>query len=834
MNDRPDIAPAALDAADAVAALRATILQKLAYQVGKRPVEANQHDWFIATALAVRDRVVDRWMAGIEQAYRLQERRVYYLSLEFLIGRLLFDNMDSLGLTGDVRAALAGLDIDLDRLRQLEPDAALGNGGLGRLAACYMESMASLGIPAHGYGIRYDHGLFRQVIVNGWQHEYPEEWLSAGNPWEFHRPEVVHEIGFGGTVESAPVRGDTAAGSAVAAHLVRHVWHPAEKVEAVAYDTPVVGWRGKRVNTLRLWSARPADPLRLDAFNRGEHAAALGEQIRAEAISKVLYPSDESPAGLELRLRQEYFFTSASLQDLVRRHVRAGRDIRTLADKVAIQLNDTHPAIGIAELMRILVDLHDVPWEEAWRITQATFCYTNHTLLPEALESWPVGLMERLLPRHMQIIYLINALHLDRVRQIRPGDDGLLSRVSLIEEHYDRRVRMGHLAFVGSHKVNGVSALHTDLLRETVFGDMNAVLPGRIVNKTNGITFRRWLHQANPGLTGLLVRAVGPAVLDHAEAALQGVEKLAGDAAFRQELASVRRTNKQALAALVRDRLELRIDPDAIFDVHIKRIHEYKRQLLNLLDTIALYNSIRAQPTKNWAPRVKIFAGKAAASYHRAKLIIKLAHDVARVVNNDPTVRDLLKVVFIANYGVSLAEVIIPASDLSEQISTAGMEASGTGNMKLALNGALTIATLDGANVEIRERVGADNIFIFGLTTEEVEARRRDDPSGNSAIAASPRLAEVLAQLESGVFSPDDRDRYRDLVGGLRHHDHFMLCADFESYSRSQAAVRTLWHDRDAWWRAAALNIARVGWFSSDRAIREYADDIWQVPVLPA
>ena len=753
MNDHPDIAAAPPAAPDTVAALRATILQKLAYQVGKRQIEANEHDWFMATALAVRDHVVDGWMAGIEQAYRLQERRVYYLSLEFLIGRLLFDSLDSLGLTEPVRAALAGLDIDLNRLRQLEPDAALGNGGLGRLAACYMESMASLGIPAHGYGIRYDHGLFRQVIVNGWQHEYPEEWLSAGNPWEFHRPEVKYDIGFGGTVEAAPLAGRPVADDPVAAHLVRHIWHPAEKVEAVAYDTPVVGWRGKRVNTLRLWSARPADPLRLDAFNLGDHAGALSDQIRAEAISKVLYPSDETPAGLELRLRQEYFFTSASLQDLVRRHVKAGRDIRTLADKVAIQLNDTHPAVGVAELMRILVDLHDVAWEEAWAITQATFCYTNHTLLPEALESWPVGLMERLLPRPMQIIYLINALHLDRVRQLRPGDDGLLSRVSLIEEHHGRRVRMGHLAFIGSHKVNGVSALHTELLRDTVFNDLNALLPGRIVNKTNGITFRRWLHQANPGLTGLLVRGVGPEVLDHAEA-LHGVEKLAEDAAFRQDLASVRRTNKQALARLIRDRLELRIDPDAIFDVHIKRIHEYKRQLLNLLDTIALYNSIRAEPMRDWAPRVKIFAGKAAASYHRAKLIIKLAHDVARVVNSDPTVRDRLKVVFIPNYGVSLAEAIIPAADLSEQISTAGMEASGTGNMKLALNGALTIATLDGANVEIRDRVGADNIFIFGLTTEEVEARRREDPSGNSAIAASPRLAEVLAQLDPACSRP--------------------------------------------------------------------------------
>ena len=485
--------------------------------------------------------------------------------------------------------------------------------------------------------------------------------------------------------------------------------------------------------------------------------------------------------------------------------------------------------------MRILVDLHDMAWEEAWQITQATFCYTNHTLLPEALESWPVGLMERLLPRHMQIIYLINALHLDRVRSARPGDDGLLSSVSLIEEHHGRRVRMGHLAFVGSHKVNGVSALHTDLMRETVFGDLNAVLPGRIVNKTNGITFRRWLHQANPGLTGLLVSAVGPAVLDHAEAACSGSRSWPAMPPSAERFAAVRRTNKLALATLVRDRLELRIDPDALFDVHIKRIHEYKRQLLNILDTIALYNAIRAQPMQEWAPRVKIFAGKAAASYHRAKLIIKLAHDVARVVNGDPTVRDRLKVAFIPNYGVSLAEVIIPAADLSEQISTAGMEASGTGNMKLALNGALTIATLDGANVEIRERVGADNIFIFGLTAEEVEARR--------ARGLDPAIRR----------SPPRRGWPRCWRGRNRGCSRRMTATATAIWSagcatmiiswsapismrtrRSQAAVRALWRDRDAWWRAAALNIARVGWFSSDRAIREYADDIWRVPVLPA
>lgn len=814
--------PSSVAPTDSAEALKAAILQKLAYQIGKRRPTATDRDWYMATALAVRDRVVDRWIAATGEAYRREERRVYYLSLEFLIGRLLRDNVHALGLEAPLRAALTALGQDFDRLRQVEPDPALGNGGLGRLAACYMESMATLGIPAHGYGIRYEHGLFRQVIANGWQHETPEEWLSAGNPWEFVRPEVVYEIGFGGSVEAS---------SSVGGRLPRQVWHPAERMEAVAYDTPIVGWRGRWVNTLRLWSGRPAAPIQLDAFNQGDHIGALLEQTRAETVSKLLYPSDETEAGQELRFRQEYFFTSASLQDLVRRHLMSGGTIQTLADRVAIQLNDTHPAIGIAEMMRILVDLHQVPWDEAWEYTQRIFGYTNHTLLPEALESWPVATVERLLPRHMQIIYLMNALHLDRARRFRPDDEGFLARVSLIEEGGGRRVRMGNLAFAGSGRINGVSALHTDLLKKTVFADLNALLPGRIVNKTNGITFRRWLQQANPGLISLIVEAIGPAVLDDPER-LRELDRFAEDAAFRESFAKVRRANKEALAAMIRDRLEVRIDPAALFDVQVKRIHEYKRQLLNLLETVALYNAIRARPTQDWAPQVRLFAGKAAASYHNAKLIIKLAHDIGKIVNNDPTVRGALKVVFVPNYGVSVAEAIIPAADVSEQISTAGMEASGTGNMKLALNGALTVATLDGANVEMREHVGAENMFVFGLTTEEVEARRRGNPSGDADIAASPRLVEVLNQIESGLFSPDDRNRYRDLIGGLRYHDHFMVCADFESYCRTQESVRTLWHDREAWWRTATLNTARMGWFSSDRAIREYADDIWHVPVL--
>ena len=802
-----------------VASLRAAILEKLNYHVGKRRSVATDADWLLATCLAVRDRVVDRWLAGIDTAYQQGEKRVYYLSLEFLIGRLLFDNLNNLGMTATIRAALAGMDIDLDRLRALEPDAALGNGGLGRLAACFMESMATLGIPAHGYGIRYDHGLFKQVMKNGWQQEYPEDWLTHGNPWEFERPEVCYEVGFGGSIEAVPI----------SEAAMRHVWHPAEKVEAVAFDTPVVGWHGRRVNTLRLWSARPVDPLRLDAFNHGDHAGALAEQVRAESISKVLYPSDATPAGQELRLRQEYFFVSASLQDLVRRHIKAFGHIGTFADKTAIQLNDTHPAIGVAELMRILLDVYQLPWEDAWRTTQRTFSYTNHTLLPEALESWPLPLLERLLPRHMQIIYLINALHLGQVRREHPEDGRLLSSVSLIDEHQGRRVRMSHLAFLGSHRVNGVSALHTDLMKETVFRDLHALFPDRIVNVTNGIAFRRWLHEANPKLTRLLVDAVGPEVLDREEA-LARLRPLATDSVFQQRFAAVRYLNKLALADVIRKELEIRVDPAALFDVHIKRFHEYKRQLLNILETIALYNAIRARPMSDWTPRVKIFAGKAAASYQTAKLIIKLAHDVARVVNSDPTVRNALKVVFLPNYSVSLAEVIIPAADLSEQISTAGMEASGTGNMKFALNGALTIGTLDGANVEIREHVGPENIAIFGLTAEEVAARRTRGIDAGDVIAASPALTEVLDAVQSGVFSPDDRDRYRGLVDALRYHDYFMVCADFDAYYAAQREIAALWNRPEAWWKSAIMNTAGMGWFSSDRSIREYASEIWDVP----
>ena len=701
------------DATGDARAFRDLILAKLTYAVGKDPIVARDHDWLRALTLALRDRIVDRWMATTRAVYRMGEKRVYYLSLEFLIGRLLKDGLNNMGLLATAREALASVGVDLDMVAELEADAALGNGGLGRLAACFMESMATVGVAAYGYGIRYENGLFRQNIVDGWQTESPENWLAFGNPWEFPRREVAYEIGFGGAVEAA----EGWDGSAI------HHWKPGETVLAVAHDTPVVGWRGQRVNTLRLWSARSLDPISLDAFNAGDHVGALNARTRAESISRVLYPADSTPAGQELRLRQEYFFTSASLQDLVRRHMQQHRDIRTLATKVAIQLNDTHPAIAVAELMRILIDIHSLSWGDAFAITRNAISYTNHTLLPEALESWPVPLMERLLPRHMQIIYAINARVLTEARQ-SGATDAMIASVSIIDEAHGRRVRMGNLAFVGSHKVNGVSALHSDLMKETVFKDLNTLFPNRITNKTNGITPRRWLLTANPGLTSLIRETIGDAFLDDAEK-LGALEPFATDPSFQERFAAVKHANKARLAKLIQQSVGLRVDPSAMFDVQIKRIHEYKRQLLNILETIALYDAIRSHPERDWAPRVKIFAGKAAASYTSAKYVIKLINDVAKVVNSDPSVRNLLKVVFLPNYNVSLAEIIIPAADLSEQISTAGMEASGTGNMKFALNGALTIGTLDGANVEMREHAGADNIFIFGLTAAEVEERRR-------------------------------------------------------------------------------------------------------------
>ncbi|TDW35610.1 glycogen phosphorylase [Rhizobium azibense] len=793
------------------------IIERLTYRIGKDAKVAKPHDWLTATILVVRDRIIDKWMESTRKVYATGDKRVYYLSLEFLIGRLMRDAVTNMGLMEQVRDALASLGVDVNVIAGLEPDAALGNGGLGRLAACFMESMATVEVPAYGYGIRYVHGLFRQQLADGWQVELPESWLAHGNPWEFERRESAYEIGYGGTVDVA----NNAEGEA------RYVWKPAERVIAAAFDTPVVGWRGKRVNTLRLWSAQPIDPILLDAFNAGDHIGALRESNKAESLTRVLYPADATPAGQELRLRQEFFFSSASLQDILRRHLQQYDDFTSLPDKVAIQLNDTHPAVSVAELTRLLCDVHGMDFEQAFDIVRRTISYTNHTLLPEALETWPIPLFERLLPRHMQLIYAINAKILLEARREKNFSDTEIRAISLIDESGDRRVRMGNLAFVGSHSINGVSALHTELMKVTVFADLHKLYPNRINNKTNGITPRRWLQQCNPGLTSLIREAIGDEFMDDAEK-LKPLEKFATDPSFQEKFGSVKRANKVALSNLVASRMGVKLDPSAMFDIQIKRIHEYKRQLLNVVEAVALYDQIRSHPELDWVPRVKLFAGKAAPSYHNAKLIIKLINDVARTINNDPAVRGLLKVVFVPNYNVSLAEVMVPAADLSEQISTAGMEASGTGNMKFGLNGALTIGTLDGANVEMRDNVGADNIVIFGLRADEVADARTDGHNPRAIIESSRELSQALASIAGGVFSPDDRNRYAQLIDGIYSHDWFMVAADFDAYAAAQRDVDQIWNQPSSWYAKTINNTARMGWFSSDRTIRQYADEIWR------
>jgi glycogen phosphorylase len=792
--------------------LRDRILDTLLHRIGKDERAAKPHDWLAATIYTVRDQVIDQWMASTRAMHAAGAKRVYYLSLEFLIGRLLRDALSNLGLNEEMRTALESLGVDLAGIEELEPDAALGNGGLGRLAACFMESLASLDLPACGYGIRYVNGMFRQRIKDGWQLEYPETWLAHGNPWEFERRETSYLVGFGGEV----IGSETG-----------HVhWQPAEAVRAEAVDTPVVGWRGKRVNTLRLWNAVAIDPIRLDAFNAGDHVGALAGEARAESLVRVLYPADSTPAGQELRLRQEYFFSSASIQDILRRHLQYFGDIKTLPQKAAIHLNDTHPAVAVTEMMRLLIDQHKFSFAEAWDMTRATFAYTNHTLLPEALESWPLPLFERLLPRHMQLIYAINADLLRTARRRDKMEESAIASVSLIDEQGERRVRMANLAFAGSHSVNGVAALHTELMKQTVFADLHQLYPDRINNKTNGITPRRWLQQCNPALTSLIRETIGDGFLDDAEQ-LADLAPMAEDSGFLQRFAAIKRANKASLSQFLKAQWGFVVDPDAMFDVQVKRIHEYKRQLLNIIETVALYDQIRSHPERNWTPRVKLFGGKAAPSYHNAKMIIKLANDVARRINSDPSVDGLLKVVFIPNYNVSLAEKIVPAADLSEQISTAGMEASGTGNMKFALNGALTIGTLDGANIEIRDRVGASNIVIFGLTADEVATKRAEGHQPRAVIEGSRELSQALAAIASGVFSPDDPQRYAGLIGGLYDHDWFMVAADFDSYTAAQRAIDQRWNDPARWSAAAVRNVAHMGWFSSDRTIREYAKDIW-------
>ena len=775
------------------------ILKHLTYTLGKDADHATIYDWRMALSFAVRDRIVDRWMDSTRATYAKAAKRVYYLSMEFLIGRLLEDGIVNLQLADEARAAIEGFGLDYGTVLHDEPDAALGNGGLGRLAACFLESLSSLGCPAYGYGIRYEHGLFRQSFDQGRQMEAPETWLQQHHAWEFERPEAQFLLGFGGDVK-------TKGG--------KSVWTPAQTVIAEAYDTPIVGWQGRWANTLRLWAGKGVDPFDLHRFNSGDYTAATEGEALARTISRVLYPEDSTPAGKELRLKQEYFFSAASVRDILRRFEAEHSDLTKLPQHVAIQLNDTHPAVAGPELLRLLHDERGLDFDTALKITQGCVNYTNHTLLPEALESWDQGLFGHLLPRHLQLIDRIDDAHAKAHPKRRVSARG------------DGRVKMGELSFILSNRVNGVSALHTGLMKTTVFSDLHSLHPTRIVNQTNGVTPRRWLHSCNPRLSAHIRAAIGDGWIGDLEQ-LKGLEPFIADSAWLDTYAAIKRANKADLSDWIRTTHGLAVDPEAMFDVQIKRIHEYKRQHLNILEAIALWQDIKANPKGNWTPRVKIFAGKAAPGYFFAKDIIRLINDAATVINADKTTRDLLQIVYLPNYNVTLAERLIPASDLSEQISTAGKEASGTGNMKFALNGAPTIGTLDGANVEIRDRVGAENFFLFGMTADEVETRRALPDHAARAIAADARLKRALDAVRSGVFSAGEPGRYAGIADNLSGPDYFLVSSDFTSYWKAQRAVDGAFGKPVEWARMAALNTARSGWFSSDRTIRGYMADIW-------
>ena len=799
------------------AAIRQSLSSHLVYGVGKDTITATERDWFHTVAAVARERLIERWMETMRSYYREDAKRVYYLSMEFLMGRALSNSLLNMGCEAEFREAVQGLELDYRAIREIENDAALGNGGLGRLAACFLDSMATLGIPGYGYGIRYEYGMFTQKIENGCQVEHPDNWLRYGNPWEFPRPEVLYPVKFNGRVLShVDEDGRT-----------RYHWVETDDVMAMAHDMPIPGYDTPTVNNMRMWGAKATRDFDLRYFNEGNYIKAVEDKNQSENLSKVLYPNDATEMGRELRLKQQYFLVSASLQDMLYRYRKYHETLDALPDKVAIQLNDTHPAVAVPELMRLLVDQFELDWDRAWDITRRCIGYTNHTLMPEALETWPVPLFERVLPRHMQIVYEINHRFLKEVMHRHPGDTALLRRMSLIDEAGERRVRMAHLAIVGSHKVNGVSAIHTDLMRRTIFADFDRLWPDRIISVTNGITPRRWLNQANPGLARLITASIGGGWLkDLAE--LERLVPLAESASFRRRFREVKRANKIRLAEQIERRLGIAVDPESLFDVQVKRIHEYKRQLLNVLHVVTLYNRIRSDPAADVVPRTVIFGGKAAPGYRSAKRIIRLINDVADIVNNDPAVGGRLKVVFFPNYDVSAAQEIIPAADLSEQISTAGTEASGTGNMKLALNGALTIGTLDGANIEISHEVGAENMFIFGLTADEVEALRASGYDPWERYHRDPRLKQALDMIASGHFSADEVDRYKPIVDLLtREGDHYLLLADYAAYVASQQDAESLFRDRDEWTRRAILNVAHMGRFSSDRTVLEYGREIW-------
>ncbi|MBP7676108.1 MAG: glycogen/starch/alpha-glucan phosphorylase [Thermoanaerobaculia bacterium] len=798
------------------------IQDSLVTAVGRFPAMATRNDRYLAVAHAVRDRLVRRWMRTGEHYYRARVRSVCYLSAEFLLGPHLGNALVALGVLDEVRQAVEEMGWGFDEVLAQEEEPGLGNGGLGRLAACFMDSLATLQIPAIGYGIRYEFGIFDQEIRDGWQVEKTDKWLQYGNPWEVPRPEIAFDVKLGGRTEAFTDE----------AGRYRVRWVPAQVVKGVAYDTPIPGYRVGNVNLLRLFKAEAAESFDFAAFNVGDYYGAVEEKVGSETISKVLYPNDEPAAGKALRLSQQHFFVSCSLQDMVRIHLQASPDLTDLADRWAVQLNDTHPAIAVAELMRLLVDEHLLGWDAAWEITRKAFAYTNHTLLPEALEKWPVELFGRTLPRHLEIVYEINRRFLDEVRGRFPGDEGLAARLSLVDEAGPRSIRMAHIAAVGSHHVNGVAALHSELLRRDVMRDFAAIWPEKFTNVTNGVTPRRFVALANPGLTRLVTEAIGDGwVRDLDE--LSRLEPLAEDAGFREAWRRVKGANRAALAEAARHRAGVSADPASLWDVQVKRIHEYKRQHLNLLHVLTLYRRLKRDPGLDVPPRTVLFAGKAAPGYATAKLIIKAIHSVAEVVNGDPAMKGRLAVVFWPDYNVRSSLPIFAGADLSEQISTAGKEASGTGNMKLALNGALTIGTLDGANVEIREAVGAGHFFLFGLTVEEVERTWRDGYRPGERYEADPELREAVDALVSGELTRGDRGLLRPLVHGLLTKDPFLVLADYRAYVDAQGEVEEAWRDPERWTRDSILNTARMGRFSSDRSIRDYAREIWRVVPAP-
>ncbi|PKN58191.1 MAG: glycogen phosphorylase [Deltaproteobacteria bacterium HGW-Deltaproteobacteria-14] len=812
-DDRTGMSPEALERA---------VLDHLYYTCSKTQRSATPLDIFNAMAHAVRDRLTHRWLATKRSYTQKDTKRLYYLSAEFLMGRLLERNLVYLGIDGIARALLAKYAIDLDAVIGSEVDPGLGNGGLGRLAACFLDSMACHELPGYGYGIRYEFGIFHQVIHDGWQVEQGDAWLRYGCPWELPRHEYTVEVNFGGRV----VEGNDAEGR------YRARWVDTRKVLGVPYDIPCPGYDNNTVNTLRLWSARASREFDLEVFNDGDYRRAVEEKAMSESISKVLYPKDETPQGKELRLRQQYFFVCCSIHDIVRRYKKYHRTFAAFPDKVAIQLNDTHPSVTIAELMRVFIDDEQLSWEEAWDLTHRTVGYTNHTLLVEALERWPVEMFGRLLPRHLAIIFEINARFLSQVARRWPGDDDRINRMSLIEEGPLKQVRMAHLAVVGSHSVNGVAALHSDLVRTELLPDFAELWPERFNNKTNGVTPRRWLMLCNPPLAKLITRVAGPGWVNDFSKVI-ALEAHADDPAMHAELAAIKLANKQKLVEIIARTCNVRVPAESLFDVQVKRIHQYKRQLMNCLYVISRFQAIKADPDGDHVPRVFIFGGKAAPGYAMAKLHIKLINAVAEVVNHDPVVGDRLKVVFIPNYNVSLAERIIPAADISEQISLAGKEASGTGNMKFAMNGALTLGTYDGANIEIRAHVGAENFFLFGLRAEEVTAVRARGYTPHDAIRRTPRLKRAFDLVRSGFFSPDDHHRFSPVLGNLENADPYLVCADFDAYCKAQDEVDEAWRDPHGWQRRVAHNIANMGYFSSDRTIDEYSREIWGLEPCP-